>query len=113
MLFGSVLAIDYSWGFLLKGVILTLVYLVARWLIVLFALGNHITGRARFFMTLLSPNGASAIAVAAYVGSLSLPGAREIAALTGLVVLLQIVVASAAVRLKDFLLEERPIRRGV
>jgi cell volume regulation protein A len=113
MLFGSILAIDYSWGFLLKGVVLTLAYLVIRWLVVLFALGRHITGRARLFMTLLSPNGASAIAVAAYVGSLALPAAREIAALTGLVVLLQIIIASAAVRLLGGMAEERPIRSGV
>jgi CPA1 family monovalent cation:H+ antiporter len=104
VLFGTILEVQYTWAFLVAGIGLLIVYLCARYLIVTLALGRKTAGRVRAFMTLMSPNGAPAIAVASFVGGLGLPGAREVVGLTGFVIALQILVASVAVRFKDRLL---------
>lgn len=111
VLFGTIIAPIYSWSFLAKGLILSGVYFVGRGIAVSFALGSAVPFKTKLFMIFTSPNGASAVAVAAFVGGSGLPGIEELVALAAFVVVFQILVASAMVRFREQLVPEQPAVR--
>jgi len=110
VLIGIIVSIDFSANFLIKSLLLFLVYILIRFVSILFALrGMDFTMKEKVFMSLNVQKG---IAVAVVVFSLATLGIEGIGTILGLsmaFMLYSIILSSIVLRIARFFIEEKKV----
>jgi potassium/hydrogen antiporter len=103
VLIGLVVVIPFTWPFLLKSLILFLIYLVIRYFAIIFALrGMDFTNKEKIFMSLNAQKGIAVAVVVFTLANLEIEGISIILNLSLAFMLYSIILSSVILRLVRF-----------